>query len=102
MVADGYDPDFIEIYREFLAELPLLLGSLKKAFDAGEIVQVSRVAHQIKGSAANFGFAGVSERAAVIEQTAKGGSTDGFTERFSSMQSLMDEAIAEVKAQRGV
>jgi HPt (histidine-containing phosphotransfer) domain-containing protein len=102
MVADGYDPDFLEIYREFVAELPLLFASLKSAFDSGDVVQVSRAAHQIKGSSANFGFFGVSEKAAAIEQTAKGGSTDGFTVSFAAMQTLLQDAIAEVKSRRGI
>lgn len=72
-ITDGGAEDFLEIYREFVAMTPDLLERLMRAFAASDTVEVAKVAHQLKGSAANFGFRGVSELAARIEQDAKAG-----------------------------
>ena len=102
MIADGFVPDFVEIYQEYLAEMPGLLGNLRQAVLAADAPIASRLAHQIKGSSANFGFIGVSHPAAELEQEAKGGSLARGLDLASEAESGFQAAMAEVKARVGV
>jgi len=56
-VADGFCPDFLEIYEELLTEAGTLFEKLRGSLEAGNLRDVARLAHQLKGALANFGFA---------------------------------------------
>lgn len=102
MIADGFTPDFVEIYHEYLAEIPGLFASLREKITQNDAAQASRVAHQIKGSSANFGFIGISQPVANIEMEAKGGSLSGAPGWLLQAEQAFTAASAEVKARRGV
>jgi len=102
MIADGFTPDFVEIYREFEADLPRILGEAKSAMADGDAPRAARAAHQAKGSAANFGFFGFSGVMSRIEAQAKGGSLDGLDGELETARRLFGESLALVKSQRGI
>ncbi len=102
MIAGGFTPDFVEIYHEFVAEIPGLLAAARENAAAADALQASRTAHQIKGSSANFGFVGVSEPMASLEREAKGGSLEKAAEYIAAAEAGFEAAVAGVKAQRGV
>ena len=85
-IADGWDPDFVEIYREFEQELPADLLSLRDALASGDAEAVARAAHRAKGCAANFGFERVREKMLAIETQARAGD-------ISQAAALLDEAF---------
>lgn len=98
MIADGFTPDFVDIYREYLAEIPVLFNDLRAKIQAGEAALAARVAHQIKGSSANFGFTGVSQPVANIEQEAKAGSLMNAARYLAESEEGFRRAVAEVAA----
>jgi len=102
MIADGYSAEFLEILNEFASEMPALLANLQTACATGECDEVIKVAHQIKGSAANFGFRSVSTAAAEIESRAKAGSLDGCVEQLALAQTAFSASLDELRASRGV
>lgn len=101
MIADGFTPDFVEIYVEYLAEIPVLIKELQSKIAANDTVNASKVAHQIKGSSANFGFIGVSHPVAQIEANAKAGSLANAATLASEAALNFDAAVVEVKSKRG-
>lgn len=102
MIADGFTPDFVEIYREFEVDLPRILGEAKASLAAGDAVRVARAAHQAKGSAANFGFSGFSKVMARIEAQSKGGELAGLDGELRTAERLFFESLALVKSERGM
>ncbi len=100
MIADGFTPDFVEIYREFVSEMPSLLSQLRDKVMAEDTMAAAKVAHQIKGSAANFGFVGVSRAAATLEQGAKAGSLAEATALLGDATLSFEKAVAEVRTLR--
>ena len=102
MIADGYTLDFVEICREFSGEIPGLFATLADVCKANDIAKAARVAHQIKGSAANFGFVGVSVPMAALEAVAKSGSLEGFSDLLERARANFDQARAELLERRGV
>ena len=102
MIADGYTLDFVEICREFAGEIPGLLAALDEVCNANDIAKAARVAHQIKGSAANFGFVGVSVPIAAVEAAAKAGSLEGFSAHLELARTNFEKAQSELLESRGI
>jgi len=102
MISDGFSADFLEIYQEYLAEIPVLLTDLRQKIAAGDASQAAKVAHQIKGSSANFGFVGISQPVATLEYEAKAGSLSQAPDLLARAEQGFRSAVAEVRAQRGV
>lgn len=102
MIADGYSAEFLDILREFAVEVPTLLANLQTACATGECADVLKVAHQVKGSAANFGFRSVSLAAAEIESRAKAGTLDGCVEQLAFAQAAFTASLDELRSSRGV
>ena len=74
----------------------------KEKIAQNDIVQAAKVAHQTKGSSANFGFTGVSQPVANIEMEAKGGSIANAPGWLFQAENAFQAAAAEVKTRRGV
>jgi HPt (histidine-containing phosphotransfer) domain-containing protein len=102
MIADGYTPDFVEIYREFEVDLPRIIGEVEQGLAAGDAVMVARAAHQAKGSAANFGFFGFSGIMSRVETQAKSGSLTGLDGEVQSAKQLFADSLSMVKSERGM
>lgn len=102
MMADGYTPDFVNICREFIKEIPLLFSTLEHVLQENDVEKARRVAHQIKGSAANFGFVGVSIPMADLESSAREGSLEGATAKLQRARECFALAAAEFCEKRGL
>lgn len=102
MIADGFAPDFVEIYREYLAETPVLLNELRQKIRENDSSQAAKVAHQIKGSSANFGFTGVSQPIAELEAEAKGGSLANAATLLGQAENGFQLAVQEVRSRHSV
>lgn len=103
MMADGYTPDFIEIYREFLEQTPELLTQLDAHFTEANAGAVRDVAHKVKGSSANFGFLGVSAPMAHLEQQIKGGGDlSGAEDWMRTARENFEKSRVEVREKRGI
>lgn len=103
MMADGYTPDFVEIYRDFLDQTPELLQALEGRLAEGDLDGARGTAHKIKGSSANFGFLGVSAPMFLIEARAKEErDLEGAVGRLSEARENFERAKAEVREKRGI
>jgi HPt (histidine-containing phosphotransfer) domain-containing protein len=100
MIADGYSPEFLEILGEFLAEIPVMLESLAGLESSGDLDKASKVAHQIKGSAANFGFLAVSSAAAEIESLTKSGSRENVGSLIGRAENDFGLSVVELREKR--
>ena len=102
MIADGYTPDFVEIYREFEVDLPRIVGEAKAAVASGDATRIAHVAHQAKGTASNFGFFGFCGVMAGIEVQAKAGNLAGLGCQLQIAERFFFESLALVKSERGI
>jgi HPt (histidine-containing phosphotransfer) domain-containing protein len=103
MMADGYTPDFVEIYREFLDQTPELLDVLEKHFLQDDVEQTREAAHKAKGSAANFGFVGVSVPMSRLELQAKeAGNLDGARKWVQEARENFERSKTEIHEKRGI
>lgn len=66
------DPDMAELVALFVETIPEKVRALEAAFEAGDAATLRRLAHQIKGAAAGYGFPPIGEAAEALERGAKG------------------------------
>lgn len=63
----------VEIVGLFLDDCPRRMASGRLALGAGDTATLARIAHSLKGSAANFGSASATAAAAAVETAARAG-----------------------------
>lgn len=67
------DPEMFELVELFVSELPERLAQLEQAHSSGNMSELGRFAHQLKGAAGSYGFDAVTPFAARVERTARSG-----------------------------
>lgn len=61
------DADMIELVQEFVADLQSRIASMRDAYQANDLHELSRLAHQLKGAGGGYGFEIISTAAAGLE-----------------------------------
>jgi HPt (histidine-containing phosphotransfer) domain-containing protein len=64
---DMNDPEDVELVEYFLGELPSRVDEISHAVTNDDFDQLTRIAHQLKGSAPGFGFPAIGTAAASLE-----------------------------------
>ena len=65
------DEDFRELLEMFVEGMNEKRNLLSSAFETQDFEGLRKIAHQLKGSGGGYGFSGVSERAAHLEEACK-------------------------------
>ncbi len=78
------DPDMMEIVQEFADELPGRAESAETLLRDGDLSELQRLAHQLKGAGGGYGFDAITEVAAALEQALKDGADAGVLEERAS------------------
>lgn len=65
------DPDMLELVEEFVEALHERVESLQGAAAEGDLENVRRLAHQLKGAAGGYGFDVIGQSAATLEASCK-------------------------------
>ena len=104
---DGFrqmDPEFLEsLIASFLEEAPRNLAAMREACEHGDAREVGRQAHTLKGSAAVFGAAALTEMCRNFEgreTLPEPGALDGLDAAFARVRVALEEMLqtsAEVK-----
>lgn len=86
------DTDEAEELGRLLADtLASDLEKIRRGIRANDLESIAFAAHSIKGAAGNLGLEKLSEPAAVMENRARAGQTDGVDELLLKMQTLLKE-----------
>jgi HPt (histidine-containing phosphotransfer) domain-containing protein len=73
------DGDFVELLELFAETLPEKRVTVRELQNKGAVDELRVWAHQLKGASGGYGFPGLSEAAAELEQGCKAGETDRVT-----------------------
>lgn len=65
------DPDMRELIQLYIQDLPTRLDGIRIAMSTGNLNEVRRLSHQLRGASAGFGFAPIGLVAAEVEETIK-------------------------------
>lgn len=74
------DAEFCDLIQLFVSELPDRVASIENAFTQGNHEEVTRLAHQLKGSGPGYGFPTIGEAAGTIEEWYRARSTPSIDE----------------------
>jgi len=61
------DPEMAELVELFITELPARIAALHTAWDQRQLKELTRMAHQLKGASAGYGFPTIGTAAATLE-----------------------------------
>jgi HPt (histidine-containing phosphotransfer) domain-containing protein len=94
---------FAKLLSEFAAQQSGAVAEVEAAVAAGEGARAERLAHSLKGVAANLGMAGVAAAAGALEQLLRGGARGGaaLAAAKREVRAALDPAIAGLKAWLG-
>ena len=65
------DPDMGELVEFFVEQVPERVKSFRQAFEADDVEELCRLAHQLKGASGSYGFCDLSPLAAKLESILK-------------------------------
>ncbi len=65
------DPNLSELVAAFVDGLPAKIARIDHAFSSGEMLDLARIAHQLKGAAGGYGYPSISEAARHVEHHAR-------------------------------
>jgi CheY-like chemotaxis protein len=89
------DPDLQEIVRQFVRDLPDRSSAILRASQTSDTETVKRLAHQLKGAGGSYGFPGITEAAAAVEQALAEGLDDAVLRaRVEALAALCRRARA--------
>jgi len=81
---------FRGIVEKFIPRLDEQLGAFRSALDAGDMDELAKLAHWLKGSGGNVGFDGFTELAANLEMHAKENELEKVTEKLKAVESYAE------------
>jgi CheY-like chemotaxis protein/HPt (histidine-containing phosphotransfer) domain-containing protein len=82
------DPEFHEIVVDFVARLKEQLDAMKRASAAGDVHEIRRLAHWLKGSGGTVGFAVFTEPATRLGELARGKDFDAIQTVIAELEDL--------------
>ena len=65
------DPDMAELVDIFITELPDRIASMNAAWNARKVPDLTRLAHQLRGASAGYGFPSIGAAAGALEEGLK-------------------------------
>lgn len=66
------DPEMAELVQLFVSEMPARIEALRAAWTQKQLVNLTRLSHQLKGASAGYGFPTIGNAAARLETALKG------------------------------
>jgi len=84
------DPAMKEVVEEFIGDIPERVRSIRTAFESGNRVDLTRLAHQLRGAGAGYGYPALTSAAGALEDQLRALSSDGA---LSAVAQEVDELI---------
>ena len=71
------DPEMAELVEEFVNSLHERVSSIENCVSTGDLGELRRIAHQLKGSCGGYGFDVIGQAAAALETSVKAAQSVG-------------------------
>lgn len=65
----GHDPDLRDLVEDFVKEMPYRTAVYEELFLAGNLEELRRAIHQLKGAAGSYGYPPITDAAATLEKS---------------------------------
>ncbi|MCA9302744.1 MAG: Hpt domain-containing protein [Phycisphaerales bacterium] len=87
---DPTNEEDAELISYFISELPERIHSLREASLAGDVENIQRIAHQLKGAAPGFGFPAIGSAARDLELAAIENTTGSIESLNAEINALIN------------
>jgi HPt (histidine-containing phosphotransfer) domain-containing protein len=87
------DPEMVELIELFLSEMPDRLRALESAWRNAQVPQLTRMAHQLKGSCAGYGFPSIGTAASALEERLRTLQAEATSAQLTRLQSEFNDLI---------
>lgn len=87
---DPSNAEDAELISFFVEGLPERVEALREASQTRDIEIIHRIAHQLKGSAPNYGFPAIGTAASELEQAVSNASTDSVEQLTNELNALIN------------
>jgi HPt (histidine-containing phosphotransfer) domain-containing protein len=87
-----------EIVQLFVSECPRTSDDLRQALEAQDAHVLERVAHTLKGSAANISATGLCQAALSLEMQARSGDLRDAPRQVDTIEEELDRLLVELEA----
>jgi HPt (histidine-containing phosphotransfer) domain-containing protein len=84
------DPDYLDLVQEFVSEMPAKQAAIKVFAAKGDLPQLQRAIHQLRGACGGYGFQCLTTAAASIEESIKAGNS------LQAIEARLNEFIADL------
>ncbi|MEE4191612.1 MAG: Hpt domain-containing protein, partial [Halieaceae bacterium] len=101
-VLAGRGERFDSIIVSFADKLGSQIDAMDQHLAAGDLDELAKLAHWLKGSAGSVGFGGFTEPAATLEQAAKKGDTELAAERITFVKEMSRRIVVPEADNRGI
>ena len=88
------DPDMLELIEMFVGELPQRSAALQRAWSQTNLGELQRLAHQLKGASAGYGFPSLGHAAAAGEHTLRSCESDYANVAAADLKKQLDELVS--------
>jgi PAS domain S-box-containing protein len=89
------DDEFREIVEQFISRLREKTAQMHAALSAGDLRELSGLAHWLKGTSGTVGFPNFIEVARQMEHLARAGRTDGFRELIAQVEQMAERIVID-------
>ena len=93
---EGSQELLAELIDLFLGEAPQLIDAMRNGLEKGDMQELSRSAHSMKGAASNFMACGTANAAAQLENDAKNGDVESAKASLAALEAATERLLPEL------
>ena len=94
---EGNQELLTELIQLFLGEAPLLIEAMRTALQKGDMRELGRSAHSMKGAASNFMAHSTAGAASQLEDDAKRGDTESARNALAALEVIVERLLTELE-----
>lgn len=104
-LCDALEPEgVIEMAESFFKDVPEMIAELHTSSSVGNLQDLERAAHSLKGAAGIFNWQGLADRSLTVEELAEGGdlagataAIEGIEEEYETAHGALEHAVLKLK-----
>jgi HPt (histidine-containing phosphotransfer) domain-containing protein len=93
---EGNQELLTELIQLFLGEAPLLIEAMRTALQQGDMRELGRSAHSMKGAASNFSAYGTVSAASQLENDANKGDSESAKACLATLEVVVERLLPEL------
>ena len=93
---DGNQELLTELIQLFSGEAPHLIEAMRNALQQGDMRELERYAHSMKGAASNFSAYGTMSAASMLENDAKNGNSESAKASLATLEVAVERLLPQL------